>query len=397
MEKMNIFNAIMSVVNSDIFAAPADLFSDLKKGPKTPIDANDLEKTMFVGLFEAIATTHNYSFIESYSARAAQEWEAICVACPEMKDRYSRFALLNAAVNAAIDAGKKMPEDGVVKFEAFVDKLTVYSDFAKRSGKLNAKGEFNKLLVECGEMENYTDPNSAMGILKDVLNENLPMELDVRADQNKRLAGVKDTLVNVVNVKSARDLCWDAIKSKDVVQLKNVNLDEYFLRVMFMCEAYNNNAHIKAVCEHEMREISEATLLQKKIGVKPMHIMFTMVKLYGAAIKDNIPGRNVAYSFMNDVLHTANPGATTKQLENTMDNLAANYLRSAADNWVDWHNGEYHKITSALYNLKDLVALFFNDWRDASNNEEVEALEENFSFNTEADCMSQEDFDALFE
>lgn len=393
MNKLNVFSAIMNVVNSSEFVAPADIFDDLEKGKKTIIDANDIVKTMFVGLFESISTTHNYSFIESYSSRAAQEWEALCTADENMANRYNRFAVLNAAVNAAIDAGKKMPEDGVVKFETFMENLTVYSDFAKRSGKLNSNGAFNKLLVECEENEHYTDSSSAMGKLKNILDKSLPMELDVKADKNHKLKNVKDTLVDAVNARSARDLDWGNLRYNDAAVLKNIPVEEYAEHLVNFVSWYTDYSHVVAVIDNEYKNLQEATTLEKKVGVKPIHVMFTMIKVFAAAVKDNIPGRNTAFWYLLEVYKKIE--CANEHLEHAMDNLALNYLMSASDNWLDWHNHEYHKSTSSLYLMKDLVALFYNEWARAGK-VEVE-LEENFSFNTEAEGMSDDEFDSLFE
>lgn len=391
--KKNVFNAFARILGS-AEAAPIDKFDDMVAGEMTKMsDA----LTMGEGLYEVLNTTHNYSFIESYSSRAAKEWESYSGSVSlEKKDLYGRFATLSCGVNCAIDAAKKMPKKGVFQFKNEKD-IKIYSQQARNSGKEMPTGGYYPLLKEYDSNDTLcTADNSAMGLAKQVIDEELPMELGIKVDPCKRVDG--DSYVTAPDAVEADSLNWDAIMYKDAVSLKNVSYNCYIEAVRGYCNT--KSTHVARVFENELKSLEDSAQLTRKNGMSAFAIFRMGVKIYGAAVKDGLVARNAAYNFMVRALklNKMNAQYNDDVIEHTLSNIAAVYLKRSSDNWLEARGNKYHAAITALFDMSDMIALFYNDWANVAYVEEAKKLEEKaFSFNIDGEGVDDDTLASLYE
>lgn len=370
--KRNLFSTIKSIITNPNFNAPIDFFGDLQGVKMTPM-SDELHK--YGSCFEAFRCTYDYSFIESYSSRAGKEWETIGTCAEDIEDRYLRFATLSCGVNNAIDAGKKNPKKGEMKFEKFTQPISVRSDLAKRSGKLKKDGSFNPLLIEATQEVCNTNPKSAMGRLARVLDESVPSEFGLTVDKGNRPEKVNDTLVDAKDAVKAKDLdfakiCYDEPSAHYVVDYANY---KQFVAV----QSTSKNEHIARAAKLLVEELDKMDDVHRALGVSTRRVIRDAVKLYNAASKDLGNGREYAFKFMLLALHMATCDSEERIMIELV-NESVNYLRSAADNWLKWYGNEYHTVTNLLFNINDLISLFNGEWVKAynANTTEVEMTEQ---------------------
>lgn len=366
----NLFNTMKAIITNPKFNAPIDFFGDLE-GTKMTAMTDELHK--YASCFEAFRCAYDYSFIESYSSRAGKEWEAMYSCASDIKYRYLRFATLSCGVNNAIDAAKKNPKKGEMKFQKFTQPISVRSDLAKRSGKLGVDGNFNPLFVEATQEVCNTSEKSAMGRLAKVLDENTLPEFGLIADQNNRLGG-NDTLVDAKDAVKAKDLdffniCYDVPNAHYAIEY-----EKYYAFVK--TQAASKNEHIARAIALTLKELENMSEVDKAVGINTRRVIRDAVKLYNAATKDMGNGREYAWKFMISALKL-----TTSDDEDRITvelvNESVKYLASAADKWLDWYGHKYHAVTNMLFNIEDLVALFNGEWIKAyyANTTEVDMTE----------------------
>lgn len=393
----NLFDTIKSIINNPEFNAPIDFFGDLEG---TKMTAMTDEQHKYASCFEAFRCAYDYSFIESYSSRAGKEWEAMSSCSKNIEDRYLRFATLSCGVNNAIDAAKKNPKKGEMRFEKFTTPISVRSDLAKRSGKLGRDGSFEPLFVEATQMVCNTNSKSAMGRLAKVLDDNTLPEFGLTVDKNNRLGG-NDTLVDANDAVKTKDLdfskiCYDVPSAHYVV-----SYEEY--KAFVEAQAATKNEHIARAIKIAIKELENMEEVNKSLGINTRRVIRDAVKLYNAATKDLGNGREYAWRFMVSAMQLA----TTDDEERVtieLVNESVKYLCSTTDNWLKWYGNKYHAATNMLFNVEDLISLFNGEWVKAynANTTEYDLTEEDWNKiqssndEEEVELINDEEFLKLF-
>lgn len=388
----NLFDTMKAIITDDRFNAPIDFFGDLQ-GTKMTAMTDELHK--YASCFEAFRCAYDYSFIESYSSRAGKEWEAICSCSKNIEDRYLRFATLSCGVNNAIDAAKKNPKKGEMKFQKFTQPISVRSDLAKRSGKLGMDGNFNPLFVEATQEICNTSEKSAMGRLAKVLDDNTLPEFGLTVDQNNRMGG-NDTLVDAKDAVKAKDLDFSKIAYDEPSAHYRIEYEKYYSFVE--TQADTRNEHISRAIALTLKELENMEEVDKALGISTRRVIRDAVKLYDAATKDMGNGREYAWRFMIGALQLCT-NDDEDRITVELVNESVNYLRSASDSWLKWYGHKYHAVTNMLFNIENLISLFNGEWAKAyyANTTEVDMTEAEIEEFCKMSAPKEEDDELIYD